>query len=311
MIPPPTAIAAAFWRGGTSRGLLFSATTLAHYSPEVRNNIIRTALGSPDPAGRQISGLGGGVSSLSKACIVGVPGEGSDGVGGWPGVPWADDGEREGLGRWDLIYRFGQVGVRDTGIDWHVLCFSYLSMLKISLCSPVLRTATCGNMLAALALSAISTPLLPYTTLFTRSRSLPPPPPGSPLMFPLSILSASNGIVLRARVPIDPLTLQVWEPKEGEGCVIAGVPGEGVGVEVEMPIQVVPGVEGGLVTGRPQDSIELDGQIVSPSLPHLLAALTKLLRSQSRSSPPASPTYSSRPTPSPSLRPSSPSQLHP
>lgn len=139
-------------------------------------------------------------------------------------------------------------------------------------CSPppcFSRTATCGNMLAALALSAISTPLLPYTTVFTRSRSLPPPSPGSPLMFPLSILSASNGLVLRARVPMDPLTLQVWEPKEGEGCVIAGVPGEGVGVEVEMPIQVIPGVEGGLVTGRPVDSIDLNGITVSfpPSPP--------------------------------------------
>lgn len=45
-----------FWRGGTSRGLLFRAKDLAPYTQPVRDNIIRTALGSPDPAGRQISG---------------------------------------------------------------------------------------------------------------------------------------------------------------------------------------------------------------------------------------------------------------
>jgi 2-methylaconitate cis-trans-isomerase PrpF len=31
------------------------------------------ALGSPDPYGRQLNGMGGGVSSLSKICIVGPP----------------------------------------------------------------------------------------------------------------------------------------------------------------------------------------------------------------------------------------------
>ena len=31
------------------------------------------ALGSPDPYGRQLDGLGGGISSLSKACIIGPP----------------------------------------------------------------------------------------------------------------------------------------------------------------------------------------------------------------------------------------------
>lgn len=48
---PPTGIPASFWRGGTSRGLLFRPGHLAPYPPHVRDRIIFTALGSPDPAG--------------------------------------------------------------------------------------------------------------------------------------------------------------------------------------------------------------------------------------------------------------------
>lgn len=32
--------------------------------------IMLSAMGSPDPYGRQLDGLGGGVSSLSKVCVV-------------------------------------------------------------------------------------------------------------------------------------------------------------------------------------------------------------------------------------------------
>ena len=81
-------------------------------------------MGSPDPAGRQISGLGGGVSSLSKAMIVGSPGEAAEEQrlhGSLPGPSWAEDGCRSGLGSWDIVYRFCQVGVRDSTLDWQVL----------------------------------------------------------------------------------------------------------------------------------------------------------------------------------------------
>lgn len=117
---PPRGIPASFHRGGTSRGLLFRADVLAPFSPSLREHIIRTALGSPDPAGRQISGLGGGVSSLSKCAIIGVPGEGKEAqevYGALPGVSWADKGELEGQA-YDVVYRFAQVGVRNSGLDW-------------------------------------------------------------------------------------------------------------------------------------------------------------------------------------------------
>jgi hypothetical protein len=60
-------------------------------------------MGTPDPDARQIDGVGGGVSSLSKVAIVSRPGDAPLDAG-LPGVPWADEGSRDGL-RWDLIYR--------------------------------------------------------------------------------------------------------------------------------------------------------------------------------------------------------------
>ncbi len=59
-------------RGGTSRCLVFHADDLPAPGPS-RDRILLAALGSPDPYGRQLNGLGGGISSLSKACIVGAP----------------------------------------------------------------------------------------------------------------------------------------------------------------------------------------------------------------------------------------------
>ena len=61
-------------------------------------------------------------------------------------------------------------------------------------------------------------------------------------MFPLSILSASNGALMRARVPLDPISLEQWELGEedltaGKGVEIAGVPGKAPGIEVELPLK--------------------------------------------------------------------------
>jgi len=63
-------IRAVYMRGGTSRCLCFHAEDLPAPGRE-RDAILLAALGSPDPYGRQLDGLGGGISSLSKACIVG------------------------------------------------------------------------------------------------------------------------------------------------------------------------------------------------------------------------------------------------
>ncbi|MEM9106279.1 MAG: PrpF domain-containing protein [Pseudomonadota bacterium] len=66
------AIRCVFMRGGTSKALMFHIEDL----PEDRKDwadIFLSAMGSPDEYGRQLDGMGGGISSLSKVCIVGPP----------------------------------------------------------------------------------------------------------------------------------------------------------------------------------------------------------------------------------------------
>lgn len=62
---------AAFIRGGTSRAVVFRRQDLP--DPAQWPAIFRAALGSPDPSMRQLDGMGGGISSLSKVCVVGPP----------------------------------------------------------------------------------------------------------------------------------------------------------------------------------------------------------------------------------------------
>jgi 2-methylaconitate cis-trans-isomerase PrpF len=62
-------IPAVFMRGGTSKAIMFHARDL----PADRatwDTLFTAAMGSPDPYGRQLDGMGGGVSSLSKVCVL-------------------------------------------------------------------------------------------------------------------------------------------------------------------------------------------------------------------------------------------------
>ena len=95
-----TKIPAVFMRGGTSRAICFREEVLAPYPQAVRERIILAALGSPDVYGRQIDGLGGGISSLSKVVIVG----------------------RSLAADSDVTFTFGQVDVRTPHIDWSGTC---------------------------------------------------------------------------------------------------------------------------------------------------------------------------------------------
>lgn len=92
-------IRAVFMRGGTSKAVMFRREDLpadrAGWDP-----IFLSALGSPDGEARQLDGMGGGVSSLSKVCIVGPPSR-----------PDAD-----------VDYTFGQVAVRDALVDYSGSC---------------------------------------------------------------------------------------------------------------------------------------------------------------------------------------------
>ena len=93
-------IPAVFMRGGTSRAVFFSEAAVRPYAAGVRDAIILTALGSPDPYGRQIDGLGGGISSLSKAAIIG-----------------RCDGPEA-----DVTFNFAQVDVHRPFVDWSGTC---------------------------------------------------------------------------------------------------------------------------------------------------------------------------------------------
>ena len=92
-------IPAVYMRGGTSRCLVFHERDLPPAGRE-RDGILLAALGSPDPSGRQLDGLGGGISSLSKAVIIGPA-----------TLPGAD-----------VDYTFAQVEVRKPEVDYTGNC---------------------------------------------------------------------------------------------------------------------------------------------------------------------------------------------
>src|ERR1700687_3229091 len=63
---------AVFMRGGTSKAVMFRAEDLPR-DRERWTPIFLGVIGSPDANGRQLDGMGGGISSLSKVCVVGAP----------------------------------------------------------------------------------------------------------------------------------------------------------------------------------------------------------------------------------------------
>ena len=88
-----------FMRGGTSKGVFFHARDLPVDLAE-RNEIFCAAIGSPDPYGRQLDGMGGGISSLSKVVVI-------------------EPSDRPGI---DVDYTFGQVVVDAREVDYGATC---------------------------------------------------------------------------------------------------------------------------------------------------------------------------------------------
>lgn len=93
------AVRAVFMRGGTSKALMFRVPDLPPERAQ-RDRIFIAALGSPDPNGRQLDGMGGGLSSLSKVCVVG-PSSRADA---------------------DVDYSFGQVAIGAAAVDYSGNC---------------------------------------------------------------------------------------------------------------------------------------------------------------------------------------------
>lgn len=92
-------VPAVFARGGTSKGVFFLAGDLPSESAE-RDAIFLAVMGSPDPYGRQLDGMGGGLSSLSKVAIL----------------------ARSEHTRADVDYTFGQVAVDQSVVDYGANC---------------------------------------------------------------------------------------------------------------------------------------------------------------------------------------------
>ena len=63
-------IRAAFYRGGSSKGVFFYRADVPA-DREALDRLLIAVLSNPDPCKRQLNGMGGGVSSLSKAAIIG------------------------------------------------------------------------------------------------------------------------------------------------------------------------------------------------------------------------------------------------
>lgn len=97
-------VPAAYYRGGTSRAVFFKQDDL----PKDRkhwDSIFRGVIGSPDPYGRQLDGLGGGISSLSKVCVVGK------------------STHRDA----DVDYTFVSLGIKNPDVDYSSNCGNMIS----------------------------------------------------------------------------------------------------------------------------------------------------------------------------------------
>ena len=90
---------ATYYRGGTSRALVFHARDLPADRSEW-DAIFLSAMGVPDSNGRNLDGMGGGLSSLNKVCVVGPSSR--------------DDA--------DVDYTFAQCAVKEARVDYGGNC---------------------------------------------------------------------------------------------------------------------------------------------------------------------------------------------
>ncbi|WP_280191737.1 2-methylaconitate cis-trans isomerase PrpF [Delftia sp. PS-11] len=96
-------IPATYLRGGTSKGVFFRLQDLpaaAQQPGAARDAILLRTLGSPDPYGKQIDGMGNASSSTSKAVIL----------------------SRSARQDHDVDYLFGQVAIDQPFVDWSGNC---------------------------------------------------------------------------------------------------------------------------------------------------------------------------------------------
>ena len=92
-------IPAVFMRGGTSKGVFFHERDLPA-DPAERDRVLLRVVGSPDPYGKQVDGMGAATSSTSKVVIL----------------------AKSSRPDCDVDYLFGQVAIDKAIIDWSGNC---------------------------------------------------------------------------------------------------------------------------------------------------------------------------------------------
>jgi probable AcnD-accessory protein PrpF len=100
---PQIRIPATYMRGGTSKGVFFRLADLpdrANVPGEARDWLLLRVIGSPDPYGKQIDGMGGATSSTSKTVIL----------------------AKSSRADHDVDYLFGQVSIDRAFVDWSGNC---------------------------------------------------------------------------------------------------------------------------------------------------------------------------------------------
>ena len=100
---PQIRMPAMYLRGGTSKGVFFKRDDLperARQPGAARDALLLRVIGSPDPYGKQIDGMGGATSSTSKAVIL----------------------SRSTRPDHDVDYLFGQVAIDRPFVDWSGNC---------------------------------------------------------------------------------------------------------------------------------------------------------------------------------------------
>ncbi|MTI14387.1 2-methylaconitate cis-trans isomerase PrpF [Sansalvadorimonas verongulae] len=100
---PQLKIPATYMRGGTSKGVFFKLDDLpeaARVAGPARDALLLRVIGSPDPYGKQIDGMGGATSSTSKTVIL----------------------SKSAKADHDVDYLFGQVSIDKPFVDWSGNC---------------------------------------------------------------------------------------------------------------------------------------------------------------------------------------------
>ena len=187
-----TRIYCVIMRCGTSKGIFLKENDLPQ-DPELRDKVILSIFGSPDP--RQIDGLGGAEMLTSKLALISPPSR-----------PDAD-----------VEFSFGQVEIAEPIIFYDGLC---------------------GNIASGVGTYAIEEGLVRAVEPVTRVR----------------IYSRNTNQVYITEVPV-----KDGRPLVGGSYEVAGVPGTGAQVQVDMAGTVGSRTGKLLPTGNPVDRLDIDG----------------------------------------------------